>query len=137
MSKELKIFTTYHSISPKDGINISLFQPKFKHYDNTAKLFVPTYQLFKIQDYNVLTNAWNEKLKQTFNEKYLEQYLYDLQGDNDRVVLCCYEKDRNTCHRKIIGDFITLFLGIEVKELDTNTKVENKKNENNVIKSLF
>lgn len=123
----LKIFTTYHAISRDDDINISLYQPKFRKAKQSAKLFVPTYQLFKINDMEELRRCWFERLNQLFpTEKSLENYVIDLQGDKNELVLCCYEKDRTQCHRSIIGDFIEEKLGIEVREKRLILKKENK-----------
>lgn len=49
------------------------------------------------------------------NAQVIVDELFRLSGGKS-VVLMCYEKDRNTCHRSLVGNWIEEKLGIEVKE---------------------
>lgn len=46
----------------------------------------------------------------------LREYLAEIERETPNPILCCYEVEREECHRHILADFIQKMLGIEVTE---------------------
>jgi uncharacterized protein YeaO (DUF488 family) len=123
----LQIFTSYHAKAKqlKDSgfcvVNISVKFPPFadpKHYAATVKKLAPTYDMLKLSNLEY-RKRFDEILAQTSPaEIFLELEKIAMQSGSGKVALLCYEKDRNTCHRSYVGDWIANGLGIIVEEVN-------------------
>lgn len=51
----------------------------------------------------------------------LRVYLDEIQRTTPDPILCCYEVDRQDCHRHILATFIERMLGIKVTEWEPKT----------------
>lgn len=112
---------------PKDNgyryVSIARFN-RFWHGDEFKKLAPPA-EVIKIEDIDLYTKLYYEKVLNKLNAK---QVLEEL-GDN--AVLLCYEKwsdiEKGTtfCHRRIVADWLEKELGIKVKELQNENENNN------------
>lgn len=61
--------------------------------------------------------AYLEDLRQRFpNGEGLLAYLQEIAEKTPNPVLCCYEKEKEECHRSILADYAKKHLGIEITE---------------------
>lgn len=91
-------------------ISIARFNPSFVKVDTTLLQLAPTPDMLKMawSDYQVKFDSILRKVDLKLLQHLLSGY--------SKNALCCYEKDRTFCHRKIVGEFIQNKLGIEVTE---------------------
>ena len=89
----------------------------------SLKQVAPTKELF--------TATWlsDEAYEKRFRNEVLAQVdalefynLLERMGRGKDVALCCFEKDVKDCHRKLVGEWLTRELGIEVKEFGQKEK---------------
>jgi hypothetical protein len=123
----LQIFTSYHAKAKqlKDSgfcvVNISVKFPPFadpKNYAASLKKLAPTYDMLKLSDKEYY-RRFDEILSKTSPaEIFLELEKIAMQAGSEKVALLCYEKDRDTCHRSYVGDWIANGLGIIVEEVN-------------------
>lgn len=105
---------------PKDKgyrfVSIARFNRFWK--GDEFKLLAPPAEIIKIEDENLYTKLYYEKVLNKLNP----QQVYDKLGDN--AVLLCYEnwysiKSGNaTCHRRIVAKWFEDNLGVKVEELE-------------------
>lgn len=86
------------------------------------KLLAPPADIIKIEDEELYTKLYYEKVLNKLNP----QEVYNQLGDN--AVLLCYEKwsdikDKKTfCHRRIVAKWLEKTLGIKVEELGNENR---------------
>ena len=114
----MKIYTSYFgqliNLKEKDimPIGIVRYVPKWFRGTNFIKVAPYSNMLrMKKRQYGPLYLQILNNLNpiEIFNE------LVVLSGESD-FALCCYEKDRNDCHRKIFADWLNINLDLEIKE---------------------
>lgn len=125
----MKIFTSHHAkieqlfemgLTP---ISISVMFPRYSKikYAEFKKL-APRYDMLKMdwQTYNIQF----QKILRGLDPAKIYAHLSELSQGKD-IVLLCYEKDRNECHRSIVGEWLEKKLQIKVEEI--TFKQEKKK----------
>lgn len=61
--------------------------------------------------------AYWEDLEQRFpNGEGLSEYLQEIAEKTPNPILCCYEKEKEECHRSILAEYAKKHLGIELSE---------------------
>lgn len=106
------IYTSYYS-NPKLRsktrliVGVSIGEPKTQ-YSILDTSLAPTWAMVR-RDYT--KEEYFELLeKRNINAKHvIEKY--------DNNVLCCFEKDENTCHRRWLAEWLEQKTGIVIKEL--------------------
>lgn len=97
-------------------VSIARFN-KFWNGEEYKKL-VPPAEIIKIEDEELYTELYYEKVLNNLSPKQV----YEELGDN--AVLLCYEKwtdienDKTFCHRRIVAKWLENNLGIRVEELE-------------------
>ena len=139
----MKVFTSYFSNAKRleaagvRMIGISLFPPEwFKGI--SMKQVAPTRALFAAKDLS------DEEYEKRFYREVLSrvdvwgfyQMLERFSGGKD-VALCCFEKDRKYCHRKLVAEWIEKGLGVEVPEWGREEVKEEPKEPQYTELSLF
>lgn len=118
----MEIFTSYHAKAPQliemglTPISISVMFPRFSKIKYASyKELGPTYPMLKmsLDDYDKLFQEILSKLDPVKVHTHLTNLS---QGKN--VVLLCFEKDLNDCHRKQVGEWLEKKLQITVKEIN-------------------
>lgn len=109
---------------PKDKgykfISIARFNRFWKGEE--FKLLAPPAEIIKIEDEELYTNLYYEKVL----KKLDPQEVYNQLGDN--AVLLCYEKwadiesGKTFCHRRIVAKWLEDNLGVKVEELGNENK---------------
>lgn len=107
-------------------ILISTSLPKWfldkEEYYMEYKLLAPSSDsVFKLKNNKMsqedFTNAYTDKLKGLDLEKILED-LYDYEGITDtEIVLLCYEKSTDFCHRHILREYLNENFNTNITEL--------------------
>lgn len=118
----MKIYTSYFSNAKRlqaDGvkmIGISLYPPRW-FMGVSLKQVAPTKALFAAGQLS------DEEYEKRFNREVLSRvdamdFYRELErvGKGQDVALCCFEKNRNECHRKNVAEWLERELGIEVPE---------------------
>ena len=131
----MKIYTSYFSNANRLGaagvkqIGISLFPPKW-FTGVSMKQVAPTMTLFK--------STWlnDEQYERRFRQEVLSKvdawdFYQRLErvSDGKDVALCCFEKDRKDCHRKLVAEWLERELGIEVPEFEEAMRRPSRKEE--------
>ena len=117
----MKIYTSYfgnyRNFGDKIPISIALYPPKGFYFRGELKALAPTNKILECKNnQEVYTNLFNKRLDD-FSAKKVFEYFESLYGGKD-VVLLCYEKPPQFCHRHLVAEWLEKELGIEVKELD-------------------
>lgn len=50
------------------------------------------------------------------NGEGLLQYLQEIEQTTPEAILCCYEKEKEECHRSVLAEYVKKHLGIEIPE---------------------
>ena len=119
----MKIYTSYFSALrklPETIVPISICgRAPEKFYGIQYKILAPKYGFFQEWKQNHDNDAYiREFYKQVLNPlsaKEIYRQLENLSGGMD-VVLVCYERPGDFCHRHLVADWLSKELGIEVKE---------------------
>lgn len=101
-------------------VAISRYVPK--GYSGVRELrFAPSRQLLMSYKKGLSTDIYTQLF---FNELRNKESVYSVFKDLARlsngrdIVLCCYEKPGDFCHRRLIADFVLSNWNYEIKELD-------------------
>ena len=127
----MNIFTSYHAKAPQliemglTPISISVQFPtysKIKYHQ--YNLLAPRYEMLKmsLDDYDVEF----KKILSRLNPVHIHSDLVKLSQGKD-IVLLCFEKDRNECHRHMVGEWLEKKLQIIVKEIAFKDVVKKEK----------
>lgn len=127
----MKIYTSYFGnkrLLEENGIvmvGICLYRPKFFSGYNLSEL-APSRELFAMSDApdEVYVPKFIKEVLGRVNARAIYDKLASIANGKD-VALCCYEKENTSCHRKIVAEWLSKELGMEVKEFF----VEIKKNQ--------
>ena len=111
-------------------ISIARFTPKWYDGDE-EKYFAPSFRLLSrykdkeidIQDYTKDYLEGLDKDSVHFHLKLIQQ-----KNNNQPIVLCCYEKPADFCHRHLLADYIKRELKVQVTEFDTTKNKEQNDN---------
>ena len=102
-------------------LGIVQFRPKWYSGDN-LKAYAPSLELFNAYKNNKISSEefcirYKEQIDK-YTLRYFKQKIgeYERKGV-DKIVLLCFEKSTDVCHRHILAKKITEELGIECKEL--------------------
>ncbi|MCK5614208.1 DUF488 domain-containing protein [Candidatus Pacearchaeota archaeon] len=127
----MKIFTSHHAkieqlfemgLTP---ISISVMFPRYSKikYPEYKKL-APRYDMLKMdwQTYNIQF----QKILKAPDPVRVYAHLSELSRGKD-IVLLCYEKDRNECHRQMVAEWLEKKLQINVKEVIFQNVVKKEK----------
>jgi len=127
----MEILTSYHAkidqliemgLTP---ISISVQFPKYaKIKYHQYKVLAPTYAMLKMDK-----GQYNEEFQKILakqNAVHIHSDLVRLSKEKD-IVLLCYEKDRNECHRSIVGKWLESKLQIKVEEVEFQNVVKKEK----------
>ncbi len=127
----MEIFTSYHAKAPQlvemglTPISISVMFPRFSKIKYASyKELGPTYTMLKmsLDDYDRLFQEILGKL----DPVKVHTHLTNLSQGKD-IVLLCYEKDLNDCHRKQVGEWLEKKLQIKVDEVVFKSTVKKEK----------
>ena len=86
------------------------------------KLLSPPAEIIKIEDKELYTKLYYEKVLNKLNPKQI----YEALGEN--AVLLCYEKwsdikeGKTFCHRRIVAKWLEESIGVKVEELENERK---------------
>lgn len=101
-------------------VAISRYVPK--GYSGTRELrFAPSRRLLMSYKKGLSSELYT---KAFYNELIDEENVYSVFKDLSRlshgrdIVLCCYEKAGDFCHRRLIADFVLSHWNYNIKELD-------------------
>lgn len=117
----MEIFTSYHAKAVQliemglTPISISVQFPKYaKTKYHQYKLLALRYDMLKMdrEGYTVTF----EKILSKLNPVHIHSDLVKLSQGKD-IVLLCFEKDRNECHRKMVGEWLEKKFQIKVEEI--------------------
>ena len=132
---EMNIFTSYHHKAEKliemglTPISISAqFPPYSKIKYHQYKVVAPRYEMLQmsLDDYDIEF----QKILGGLNTVHVHSDLVKLSGGKD-IVLLCFEKDPENCHRQKVAKWLEKKLQIKVKEITFITpKKETKKDSN-------
>ena len=116
----MKIYTSYFGNRRNFGdlvpISIALYPPA-GYLGKELKALAPTGKILRYKDNEeIYTELFNKKMEDFSAEKVFK-YIEDISGGKD-VVLLCYEKPPEFCHRHLVAEWLEKELGIEVKELE-------------------
>lgn len=115
---KMKILTSYFSQLKKINqtkfmpIGIAIIPPQWYKGINYQKV-APTVDMLSLSG-----NAYKRKFQKILDSLAPDEVLNELaelSGGKD-IVLLCFEKDRNRCHRKLVGDWLNNSLGLQIKE---------------------
>ena len=127
----MKIFTSYHAkveqlikmgLTP---ISISVQFPPFSKIKYAQyKELGPRYEMLKmsLDEYAIEF----EKILRALDPVKVYAHLSELSQGKD-IVLLCYEKDFNDCHRKKVGEWLEKKLQINVREVVFQSVVKKEK----------
>lgn len=127
----MEIFTSYHAKAVQliemglTPISISVQFPRFSKIKYASyKELGPTYAMLKmsLDDYDKLFQEILGKL----DPVKVHTHLTNLSQGKD-IVLLCFEKDLNDCHRKQVGEWLEKKLQITVKEINFSVPKKEKK----------
>ena len=117
----MKIFTSYHKKALEllemglTPISISVQFPKYaKIKYHQYKVLAPRYDMLKM-DKNQYGEEF-QKILSKLNPVHIHSDLVKLSKGKD-IVLLCYEKDLNDCHRKKVGEWLEKKLQVKVEEI--------------------
>ena len=115
----MKIYTSYfgnyQNFGDKKPVSIALYSPtNFKGIRYIA--LAPTKEILEFKNNeDGYTKLFKKKLyKMTASSVYAQLKLF---SENKDVVLLCYEKPPQFCHRHLVAEWLEKELNIEVKEL--------------------
>lgn len=115
----MKIYTSYYNNKsiPKNikKIGIVRIPPKWIDIQNYNKL-APSYGLLKLEE--VTQGKWAELFLTELSKLDPQEVLKDLEklSEGKDIVLLCYEKPGEFCHRHIVADWLGMELGIKINE---------------------
>ena len=115
---KMKILTSYFSQLKKIDqtrfmpIGIAITPPRWYRGINYKKV-APTVDMLSLSE-----NAYNYKFQKILDSLVPEEVVKELTGlsGGKDIVLLCFEKDRNRCHRKLVADWLCNSLGLQIKE---------------------
>jgi len=116
----MKIFTSYFGnlknidTTKYNPIAICL-KPPYWFEGQNLKAIAPTYHTFILKDEFEYTLSFKEQLKQ-LEAKEIYSILQSLSDGKD-VVLLCYEKPNDFCHRHLVAEWLNAELDLDIKEL--------------------
>lgn len=122
----MKIYTSYFGNwrnFPPDALVLGVTRYPFKElpFPNEQKLAPSEELLLEFKNGNLDEKSFTIRFKSELfdrgfkNGKDLALALAQSSGGQD-IVLCCYEKKGQFCHRQILGDMMRRY-GVEVEEL--------------------
>ncbi len=101
-------------------VSIARFSPKWYQGFRFESLAPPKKLLWKAKQGKISEEEYTIQYLAVIEEQYtpesLLKRLYKDFGDKD-IVLLCFEKKREFCHRRLLSEWLEAGLGIEVKEL--------------------
>lgn len=117
----MKIYTSYFANGKKLNmaglrmIGIALYPPKW-FYGTTIRDVAPSYSILKeTSSQEEYVNRFKNEILSKVDAKAFVEKLETISKGKD-VVLCCYEKPDEFCHRHLVAEWLTANLGIEVTE---------------------
>lgn len=119
----MKIYTSYFSNAKKLAmagikiIGIAQYPPKWFN-GVSLRILAPSPSILHEESFEVYKQRFDEEIIGKLNAREIMAQIEQISKGRD-VALCCYEKDRNGCHRKIVGDWITRETGIKVEEYES------------------
>lgn len=121
------IYTSYFAkiqLFPMEIVPISICGKAPTWYDGLQyKKLAPKYDFFmkwkETHDDDYYIKCFNEQVLQHLNAKQVEEDLYKLADNSKDIVLICYEKPGDFCHRHLVADWLQAS-GIECREYDWN-----------------
>jgi len=114
--------------------SIARYNPRFCTVDLSLPQFAPTGAMLKMstEQYNIHF----QKILKNIDINFIRSYLRDLEGRGyEKLALCCYEADINECHRKQVGEYLSIKLMREIKEFEKEP--DQSKGDGSVQGSIF
>lgn len=117
----MELVTSYYSNQKKlraagfKICSVSVGDSRFCPPDVSLKMFAPTRAMLSMdtEDYN---REYTKILKK-IDIALVRSYIRDLEKRGvDKLALCCHEADHHTCHRKRVGEYLSIKLMTEIKE---------------------
>lgn len=117
----IPIYTSYYAkvrslnVSDMLLVQVSNTKPEWFAYDilNVANITAPSWSLInKYKSGEIGFEEFGEQYLKSLNQKMRKEdfvnKLQQIAEDNNSkmIILLCYEKDINTCHRKFLGDWL-------------------------------
>lgn len=122
----MNIYTSYFSNAKKLTkagvmiIGIAQFPPKWFTGVSLKKL-APTASILYEKSDEVYEQRFRSEIIGQLDAKAVLEEIQQISGGKD-VALCCFEKNVNDCHRKIVGEWLTLNTGVTVEEYKEKPK---------------
>lgn len=92
-------------------ISIARFESKYQRADTGLIDLAPTADMIHMEDWEQYQIRYGKILLKA-DWKLITNILLQY----SKNALCCHEKDREHCHRKLAGEFIAKQTGLEIKE---------------------
>ena len=120
----MNIYTGYFGKSkkyPAEIVQISICASPPKAYKGLEyKILAPKYRIFMewkdTHNSNRYIQCFNSEVLGPLDPKSVYADLERMSGGKD-IVLLCYEKPEDFCHRHIVADWLGKSVGAEIKEL--------------------
>lgn len=109
----MKIQTSYFASKAPSGqkVSIAKWPPRWFRGQRASRLAPSNPKAAEWQ------KAYWEDLEQRFpNGEGLSEYLQEIAEKTPNPILCCYEKEKEECHRSILAEYAKKYLGIELSE---------------------
>ena len=116
------IYTSYFSKKKEDLENtaycsIAVYNPRYElTYELKNASTIKPYGIFKKYTGEEYTRKYFERLDNIGVDRILED-LKQAQGDKENLVLMCYEKNPNDCHRSMFAEWWFINTGEIIEEL--------------------
>ena len=105
--------------------SISVGNSRFCPVDVEMKMFAPTRPMLSMTPENY--DKHFTIILQKIDINFVRSYIRDLESRGiDKMALCCHEADHNDCHRKRVGEYLSIKLMQKIEEfgLSKNPKVQ-------------
>ena len=113
-------FAKYKQYIEQGLIPISISR-KTPHWFNGDKYIILAPKYMLIYDYKngtINEEVYKERFNKWLNCLIVEHVVEELSsfGDLDKLVLCCYERPTDFCHRHLVADWLNKYTDLDVKE---------------------
>ena len=97
-------------------ISIARYSPKWWNYD-TCSLLAPTSGLLmRYKAGKVNPEEYEREYREYLDNINVKAILENLIPGKRNIILCCYEKPGDFCHRHIFADYVFEHFGIKMEE---------------------
>lgn len=123
----MKIYTSYFSKAKtlaENGImiiGIAQYPPRW-FYGFSMKKLAPSPSILHEESWDVYKRRFDAEIIGKLDPHQILREIAAISQGRD-VALCCFEKDRNGCHRKIVAEWLTQNTGVAIEEYEERPTV--------------